>query len=345
MQRHKLLKITVLYTLIVVYTIGVCMLGSCTDKSDAHSPNNSMDDVVPCSVGRLDLAVYNYSSLDSAQRASVADSFSAPLKVVLGMYGYPVVNDSILQLYSLSAAVKIFTPDAKREFMVASSTIDTLAHTAARVDKLTGRDKATALYTIVTPFNQSVITADSIVLIGLNHYLGVDYEGYEGVVPTYMLPMKTKAFMPYALAEGMLAATYPFNPDRTSDLLTRMLYEGAMLYAVTEAVPDGDVASALAWNPDRMDWAEDHEQEVWNTIIGRDLIFSLSEADASRLLSPSPKANIISGEAPGQIGRYIGYKIVLSYLDRHPGTPVSYLLSPAFYSAENTLEEAAYHPR
>lgn len=345
MTRQKILRTGALVILILAYTIGVCMLESCSRSRSDSDDKASQNLHSKAEVARLDLVLAGYSGLDSAGRANVRESFSAPLGVLLGMHGYSRVSDSALVSYSRSAAVKVFSPDAMAKYPEDTKMIDTLAVTAANIDRISGKDVNTRIFTIVTPFNQSVITADSIVFVGLNHYLGENYPGYEGVVASYLLPRKTRTFLPYALAEGMLMAKFPYSPRRTSDLLSRMLFEGAIVYAAVQSVPDGNVADALAWNHSQYVWAETHEAQVWNAIIGRNLLFSTSDTDAVRLLAPTPKSVIISPDAPGQIGRFIGYCIVESYMKNHPDVTLKFLLSPEFYSADNTLEEADYHPR
>ena len=74
------------------------------------------------------------------------------------------------------------------------------------------------------------------------------------------------------------------------------------------------------------------------------MVFDKSEATVERLLYPAPFTNVLSGETPGRAGRYIGYKIVRSYVDGHRDTKLSDLLSPAFYGKVNPLTYIHYNP-
>ena len=65
------------------------------------------------------------------------------------------------------------------------------------------------IYSAVITYNQSIILADTVMLLGLNHYLGCDYEGYKHL-DGYRRATKTAAArLPYDIAESIIATAYP----------------------------------------------------------------------------------------------------------------------------------------
>ncbi|MDE6491047.1 MAG: hypothetical protein K2L49_07820, partial [Muribaculaceae bacterium] len=203
------------------------------------------------------------------------------------------------------------------------------------------------LYGIIFPYNQSILQSDSIVLVALNHYLGADFEGY-GYFEPYQRVNKTPQQLPFDLVEARIAFMYPKrsgNGDDRLSVLNDILYHGAMTEAKLRLIPEATEAAALGYDADQMQWAIDNEANIWNAMITRKLLYSTSGLDIERLTSPAPHTLIIHPDAPGRICRYIGHRIVTSYLKTHPETPLSYLLLPDFYNSRTTLIDAGYAPR
>lgn len=77
-------------------------------------------------------------------------------------------------------------------------------------------------------------------------------------------------------------------------------------------------------------------------MITRKLLYSTNRLDANRLVNPSPATSILHHESPGRLGRFIGYKIVKSYVETHPDINLKWLLSPDFYNSLQSLIDSCY---
>ncbi len=300
-----------------------------------HSANVSLPDkgIV---LERLDRAAYSgmFAAADSAMLSALGH-----------IMGFDADSDSMLRAYSLSPVVRVFAPDADIVF----SDTDTLERQLAAVESGfesclpdVGRHNYGA---IVSPYNQSIyLYEDSIVMIALNHYLGADYAGYDGRFPEYEKEYKVPRRIPYDVAEAIVSVSYPFDSKGTaSTVVSRMLYEGALVEAVMCVVPDAAEADALVITQEQYDWLLANEASLWRELVGRRLLYSTSEADARKLLSPAPSTSAISPQTPGRAGRFFGYRIVRSYLAQHPDVSPVDLLSPDFYLDDRSLSQSGYH--
>ena len=74
------------------------------------------------------------------------------------------------------------------------------------------------------------------------------------------------------------------------------------------------------------------------------MIFDRSESLTDRLVSQAPFTGVLSSDVPGRAGRYIGYKIIETYIKSHSGVKITDLLSPEFYGKQNPLTDAGYNP-
>lgn len=323
---------------ILLYTFLVCMMESCVErrKDDAPAEAASAVDVV-----RLEGEISRYASLDSSSRARLLDSLGDALNVVLKMNGYDGVSDSSMMEYSKSAPVEIFTPDVIKVYPEDSDLAQTIGDVASGVKSILPGVDVKEIYTIVSPFNQSIVLSDSMIFVALNHYLGEDYPGYAGRFQDYQRRVKTEAALPYQLAEALIASAYPYEGANVSH---RLMYEGALAAASEAVVPHSKEGEALCYSDAEMEWAMTNEADIWRTLIGKDMYFSTSPVDEARLFGLSPHTSVISPQSPGRLGRFVGYRMVKSYLKNHPDTSWEEMLKPEFYTNPETAGLCGYSP-
>lgn len=100
----------------------------------------------------------------------------------------------------------------------------------------------------------------------------------------------------------------------------------------------------MGYDDGQMKWVRDNEPQVWDAMITRALLYSVDPMDAERLVALSPSTSVVHPMSPGRLGRYIGYRIVDSYVEKHPGVSLEWLLSPEFYMSRSSLIDAGYTP-
>lgn len=190
---------------------------------------------------------------------------------------------------------------------------------------------------------QSIMFADSTMFIALNHYLGSDHPAYASL-PSYRLNDKRQKALSYDVVEALLSTSYPFQHNESSAVINRLVYEGAIVEAKMRLIKGATLSDALGYTEDQLDWLEENEGLIWRKMNEAKLLFDHSEEVVHKLVSPAPFTSPISYETPGRAGRFIGYKIAKSYIDRHNGTELKYLLSPEFYGVMNPLIGSGYNP-
>lgn len=245
--------------------------------------------------------------------------------------------DSFWKSYAHSKAVEVFSPDVKERIESAIPEIEgKIGAVEARMGQLYPEVKfPDAIYAIVSPYSQSIMVADSVMLIALNHYLGTDYAGY-GRMPLEQKVLKTAGNLPVDVAEALIRAKYPFGGDEWSPLCSKMLYEGAIAAAV-KRVANVPGKLAVGVSDENFELLEDNEEDVWRSLVEGGVLFSTSPRVADELLRPYP-----SRKYPVRSGRYIGWRMAESAI-RKGMSPVA-LLSPDFYLNDNALARTGYSP-
>lgn len=321
---------------LLVYIFVSLVAGAITLQGCASDVDNAPEPIV-----RLDKAISGYHALDAAEQLGLLDSlrpeFDAYFKVMRMADATPA---GVLML-SESDVVTAFQPDVDSVFPNLDATERQLGHmlAVAASDSLAIAPMRYAA--VVWGFSQSIVRVDSVMLIALNHYLGADYPGYSHW-EAYQRSVKTPEMLPYNLAEAIVSTQYPMEGADDATLLSRMLYDGAVVYACMRMVPHADLAKAMGYTDVEMEFMEANTEQLWQEMAMRKMVYTTDPTMISSMMLPGPFSPLMQGDVPGRAGRYIGYKIVDAYVRSHKHASLRLLLSPHFYNNNQTLINSGF---
>lgn len=340
-----MMKTTLLTVLITSLVYSSCVKGN-------EDRNDNKTKAIPKAESAVGKEIYAIDSfIDTFGNDSIDDNnflieHADAVSDYLFAMGYTGENlEESIDSMKNSAAFKIFYADVMERLPISDR--QTLEKSLSRVSQKfkEGFPKVPdyCYYEVISPYAQTIMTSDSMMFIAVNHYLGEDYEAYRGM-EDYVKRVKIPTHIPYDVVEAALSIAYPYEPSSDATLLNRLLYEGAMVNAILE-VTGGDITSLNGWDESQLRLLKDNEKNAWQTLIGYDYLYSTDRSLASKLFSPAPSTGLLSPDAPGRAGRFVGYKIVRSYIDNNPGITSAELLSPKFYNDPQTLSKAKYNPK
>jgi hypothetical protein len=315
----------------IFWTIGIAIAFVGCEKTD-----NSTQIINP---------VYRYLSDVKRTHDFVPDSLNDAVKAMMSVMGVDSIDSQILNAWSSSSAVCVFTPPVDSVY----PTLIPLEHQLGVILK-NAEDEGLNLpnysyAAVVWGKHIPIVFVDDIMLIALNHYLGSTYPGYSRW-PEYQRITKSPDFLPYDLAEALVASNNVFVGDTNkATVLNLMLYNGAITEAKMRLVEDADEAHALGYTDEQMQWLNVNERELWQSLVGKNLLYDVSDFTKEKLIDPTPATSILSANAPGRVGRFLGYKIVKAYLKHNPDKKLKHLLLPEFYMSKETLINAQYEPK
>ncbi|MDE6310536.1 MAG: hypothetical protein K2L96_01805 [Muribaculaceae bacterium] len=248
-------------------------------------------------------------------------------------------------LWADSRPVRVFTPVVDSVFGREGAPLGKYLGYTLAAGKMSGLDFPSRSYAAVVYGRRFPMGfSDSTMYIALNHYLGHDYEGYQAF-PAYERALKEPSQIPYDIAEALAGTERPYkSADDGATALSRMLYGGAMVYARYALVENSSEAAAAGYSDEQWEWLLEHEGQLWRELVAKKLLFDTDPQTAQKLVDPTPATAILSITAPGRAGRFIGYRMVCRYLDKHPEANLATLLSPEFYNNPDVLEEIGYAP-
>ncbi|MCM1519995.1 MAG: hypothetical protein NC098_04340 [Lachnoclostridium sp.] len=318
MKQHILLTIS----------IAASLLSAC------RGGDNTRDEAQAVVINRLDLAAIEG---DTSAISSLEPGASVWAGITIG-------PDTGARELAMKASDKPYNDDVVTQWANTDSLSKALGGLYGRFTSLIGEDAPAVTYAVASPFNQSVVTADSLIFIALNHYLGPEKE-YYAYFPEYQRRNKSTDRIGIDVATALVRAAEPYQPaGQFPTALSRMTYEGAVVEAIMR-ISGKTEQQVLGYDDEEYAWLRANEQEAWRSMLSRDMVFSTALEVVEGLVRQAAVTSVLHYESPGAAGRYIGHHIVESYLNTHPDTDLRLLLSPEFYDSETLLSSAGYEPK
>jgi gliding motility-associated lipoprotein GldB len=166
-------------------------------------------------------------------------------------------------------------------------------------------------------YNNRVILADSLLLIGLDNYLGEEHRFYKGI-DRYIAQNLDKKYLLSDVASAFANRVVQFPEKR--DFLSRMIFYGKILYLKDKWLPLATEGEKIHYTDDQIAWAAANEDQIWRYFIERELLYSTDHGLGPRFLEPAPFSKFrleLDSESPGRLGRYLGWKIVRAFMENN----------------------------
>ena len=162
-------------------------------------------------------------------------------------------------------------------------------------------------------YRTKVILADSLLLIGLDNYLGPDHRFYDGI-PDYIKEDFTIPNIFSDVAEKFALSIIPRIEFYT--FLDKIIFHGKILYYKDFCLNIED-RYKISYSKAKIKWAKENEYFVWTHFVENNILFNPDNNLESRFINDSPFSGFyleIDNESSEMIGKYIGWQIVKSYM-------------------------------
>ena len=190
-------------------------------------------------------------------------------------------------------------------------------------------------------YNNKVILNDSMALIAIDNFLGVNHHMYEGIAFYLRQGMELNQ-LSKELAESFANNRIALPIDRT--FLAQLIYSGKIQFLKQSILSDYSEDKILGYTPDQLAWAMTNEKEIWNFFVSKELLYSTDPELIKRFISPAPFSKFylnIDVDSPGQIGQWLGLQIVKAYQKKERKSITQLLNTPY----RELFEKSKYKPR
>ncbi len=189
-------------------------------------------------------------------------------------------------------------------------------------------------------YSNRVILADSLLLIGLDNYLGADHRFYSSI-DRYIAQDLDPRFLASDVASAYAHQLIKYPSNRI--FLDRMIYYGKVLCLKDKWMPVATDGEKIHFTEDQVNWAEANEEEIWRYFIEKELLYSTDQELGPRFLEPAPFSKFrleLDSESPGRLGRYLGWMIVRAFIENNEIGLQDMIVLPA----EEIFKNSRYKP-
>lgn len=198
-------------------------------------------------------------------------------------------------------------------------------------------------YVYISGFNQSVVTAENIIGISLDKYLGRDCKYYQqlSTAPQYKVRNmhKEKIASDVAYAWGM---TEFEETNKATKVIGNMIHQGKLTYFVDALLPEMHDSLKIGFTKKQLDFCINNEAQMWNYLVEKKMLFSSDRMDIVRYINDAPTTSGFPLQSPGRAGIWIGWQIVRQYMQKHPEVTLEDLMLNNDY--QKILNDSEYFP-
>jgi len=213
-----------------------------------------------------------------------------------------------------------------------------------RIKKTLDNFEIPKIYTYISGFiyEKPVIYLDTVMMIGLDCYLGKNYKIYSYYnIPAYTTEFMEKEYIVrdciFAIGEDIVP-----QPKKNRSLLDLMVYRGKILYFTDLVLANTPDSIKIKYNTNQLEWCRKNEANVWAFFIEKNLLFSTDNNVVKKFMAEGPFTSAFSKNSPARIGEYIGWQIIRAYMKKNPKLTFNELIK--IEDSQHILNASSYKP-
>lgn len=198
------------------------------------------------------------------------------------------------------------------------------------------------IITYVSGFNYAIVTDSTYLGIGLDMFLGNDYQAYVQLgLPQYKIANMTKNHLVSSSILGWVSTEFELN-ESNADLLTEMVHQGKLLYILDLLTPYEEDYIKMGYTKEQLEWCENNEKQVWFYFVDNELFYTKETKEIIKYMGEAPFVQGFPEGSPGKVGQWVGLQIVKAFMENNPKAKVQDLVNEK--DAQKILNQSKYKP-
>ena len=252
---------------------------------------NTMPEQMPAAIPGLKKKYGDFFDIFTYRMIGIGGSDQEKFHEMLNSF----VSDTLIQQLKASVSLKIDTIRFRKELETAFQ----------HYKHYFPEKEIPVICTCISGLNQSVITADQLIGLSLDKYLGAESPYYEHLgLPAYkrrnMHPAKIAPDMMYAWA----VTEWP-KKEQASNLLSQMIQEGKTMYFVDAMIPEIHDSLKIGFTGKQLEFCKKDESAMWTYLAERKLLFTTDHMNIKRFIDDGPYTAAFSEVSPARTGVWI----------------------------------------
>ena len=184
---------------------------------------------------------------------------------------------------------------------------------------------------------------NDIISVNLYYYLGGDCPFYsKAAVPEpQFISWRYKPEFMIADCMGSIAKFYS-HQNQKGKCIDEMIYNGKLRYFASCMMPDAPDSIINGYTKKQLEFCETFEDKIFQYFIDHKLLYSTDGLEFNKFVKDAPNTSDMPGDAPGNLGSWLGYRMVSKYMKENPNVTLQQLM--AMTDGQKIMEGAKYKP-
>ncbi len=197
--------------------------------------------------------------------------------------------------------------------------------------------------TTISGIEYDLFMSDSLVVIGLDYFLG---EGAR-FRPIGMFQYMLARYTPEKITPSLMLL-YGISPrwNKTDldnkTMLADMITYGKAYYFAKHMMPCTPDSVIISYSAENMTGVRQNAGTIWAHFLENELLFETSHMVKKKYLDERPNTYEIGDKAPGRIATWVGWEIVKAYMKENPGVSLQEMMAES--NAQKILDGSHYSP-
>lgn len=200
--------------------------------------------------------------------------------------------------------------------------------------------KTPEVYSAVSVFYNDLFVSDSLIILGLDHFIGREATYAPKDIPQYILQRYDAAHLP-AIVMQFISGHYVRSGNKNT-LLSDMIDFGKTYYLTSRLLPCTADSLIMGYTPKNMEDIQANKSIIWANFVENELLYETDHMVKRKFLSERPQIYEISQDCPGRIGAWVGWQIVESYMASN-NVAIKALMENTDH--HSIFEQSGYKPR
>ncbi|HSJ68302.1 MAG TPA: gliding motility lipoprotein GldB [Anditalea sp.] len=170
------------------------------------------------------------------------------------------------------------------------------------------------IYTFVSGFSNDFYIDENIIVIGLDYFLPLDHRFQPDDLPQYITKRYQREYLIPTLITA-ISSQFNYTDMRDNTLLAEMVFYGKAYHFTKSILPCTPDSLIIGYSQDDIVASYANEKLIWSHFVENELLFETNPFEIRKYTGEAPFTDEISPDAPGRIGRWVGWNIVDDYVE------------------------------
>lgn len=185
-------------------------------------------------------------------------------------------------------------------------------------------------------------TSMDILAIGIDNYMGPKFSLYQQMgIPDYIIHKLDEPYLAPNCMQVMATGMYTFDPSG-KNLLDLLIENGKITWFTHLMCPQSADTLITGFTEKDLKWCAANEKEIWKFFIDHKLLYNTNPSEIGTYTKEGPNTAGMPAEAPGNIGTWVGWRIVCAYMSKHPDVTIDQLMRNT--NSQEILTGSGYKP-